>query len=96
MSAVGPVLFDGPPLLRFSLKQMYARPKNGLDAALSAQIRGLSSSSVELCFAVITTGGIQLDFCFTLVGVGLSSRDTATAKDPLIVDCPEKLGARFS
>src|SRR5919201_4204288 len=70
-------------LLRNSSTHMYTFPKNGLDAALSAQICSLSSNVVELVRGVARTGGIQLFLSSTLVAVGLSSRETPTARNPL-------------
>src|ERR1700746_3134440 len=62
--------------LRNSSTHRYTFPKKGLEDALSAQIWSWSSTAVELARGAAFTGGIQLDLARTLVGVGLSSRET--------------------
>ena len=70
-------------LLRNSSTHMYTFPKNGLELALSAQICSLSSNVVELMRDVASTGGSQLSLLWTLAAVGLSIRETPTARKPL-------------
>src|SRR6516165_6940995 len=63
-------------------QQTYTLPKNGLEAALSAQTCDLSEKVVFDCLE-ITTGGIHELFFRMLPAVGLSIRDTAIASNPL-------------
>ena len=63
-------------------QQTYTLPKNGLEAALSAQTCDLSEKVVFDCLE-ITTGVIHELFLRMLSGVGLSMRDTAMASNPL-------------
>src|SRR6185312_9862286 len=57
-------------------------PKNGLEAALSAQTCDLSEKVVFDCLE-ITTGFIHEFLSRMLLGVGLSMRETAMASNPL-------------
>src|SRR5436190_2634587 len=75
-------LFSWP---RKDAQQRYTVPKNGLDAALSAQICSLSEKIVcETCFDTIT-GGIHALLTFAAAAWTLSVRDTAIASKPLKV-----------
>src|SRR5438477_10869529 len=71
------------PRLRNCTEHRYTRPKNWLDAALSAQICSLSSKAVAPPPRVLTTtGGFQPFLSAMLAGVGLSRRETAAPKIP--------------
>src|SRR6516225_2250388 len=63
-------------------QQTYTLPKNGLDAALSAQTCDLSEKVVLDC-REITTGFIHELLSWMLPEVGLSMRETAMASKPL-------------
>ncbi len=74
-----------PPLrLRNEARQMYALPKNGLLAALSAQICSLSLNVVDDCLVTIT-GAIQAVASFAAAAATSSVRETETASKPLNV-----------
>src|SRR5829696_2564448 len=72
-----------PPVwARNSTLQVYTWPKNGEEAALSAQICSLSSKAKVPARWMTMLGRIQLDFCATR-GVGSSRRrETATPNSP--------------
>ncbi len=67
-------------LLRNEAQHTYARPKNGLAAALSTQTCSLSEN-VEDCFE-ITTGAGQAEAVPAAAACGLSVQETAIASNP--------------
>src|SRR5215831_8674297 len=75
-------------------QQTYTLPKNGLDAALSAQICDLSEKVVFDCLDT-TTGAIHELLLRMLVEVGLSMRETAIASNPLKLLPAGKFEARL-
>jgi hypothetical protein len=74
--------------LRNAALQTYTLPKNGLDAALSAQICSLSLNVVDDCFETIT-GAFQASASPAAAAATLSVRETARATGPL------KVSSRF-
>ena len=70
------------PTLRNATLQTYTLPKNGLEAALSAQMVSLSEKSAEFCLETIT-GCSQAFLSPAAAATGSSVRDTAIASKPL-------------
>src|SRR2546430_2374063 len=75
-------------------QQRYTLPKNGLEAALSAQICDLSEKVVLDCLE-ITTGVIHEFLSRMPARVGLSMRETAMASNPLKLLPAGKFEARL-
>ena len=85
-------------LLSNAALHSYTRPKNGLLAALSAQICSLSLKVVELCLDT-TTGAIQAFLSPAAAAATLSVRETATASAPLkafSLRIADRLAVRFA
>ena len=79
-------------LLRNDAQHVYTLPKNGLLAALSAQICSLSENVVFDCRDTIT-GGVQALLVPAAAACTLSVRDTAIASKPL--NAPVVVAARL-
>src|SRR5262249_19965472 len=78
---------------RNAARQAYTLPKNGLEAALSAQICSWSENCAEFCLDAMT-GGIQA-LAFPAAAARTSSvRDTAMASNPLNVSPGVDVGKR--
>src|SRR6266542_1961732 len=70
------------PLLRKATLQTYTFPKNGLDAASSAQIASLSENSADACLVAIT-GRFHAALFPAAAAAKSSVRDTPMAPPPL-------------